>query len=279
MSRSASSMGRVASARSSSGSVTADIRREMSTHARMPFAERSLVYAKPSRCSSSTRIPMPRSPRAITDSMAPSLISTDPDWASRKKTSPVAPVALRASRATSTVASFVSLSLMSTGSGAGGACPQGQGPLTAERFGGARSPPPPRLARRSLRSLRAAGPRGTRGSRTPRSPVPPAGVSRFSLELSAHDDRWDADRRLRIGDRRALTILPTGAGRISEVTPDHVYFAHQLRSLSYQCRAPQGLRQFPVPDPIALGDFEREVSRYDVHLSSAHLLDEDPVLD
>src|SRR6266850_7441813 len=47
----------------------------------------------------------------------------------------------------------------------GGSCP---------RFGGARSPHPPHLARHSLRSCRAAGPRGTRGSRTPRSPVPPA---------------------------------------------------------------------------------------------------------
>src|SRR5438309_2609883 len=100
----------------------------------------------------------------MTASIAPSLISTDPDWASRKKTSPVAPVALSASSATSTVASLVRRSLMSQRSSAGGSCPG---------VGGARSPHPPRLPRRSLRSRRVAGPRGTRGSRTTRSPVPP----------------------------------------------------------------------------------------------------------
>src|SRR5436190_1924618 len=79
MSRSASSSGRVASTRSMSRSVTADIRRAVSAQPRMPSAERSLVYANPRRCSSMTRMPTPRSPRAITLSIAPSLISIDPD--------------------------------------------------------------------------------------------------------------------------------------------------------------------------------------------------------
>src|SRR6267143_2786045 len=144
MSRSESSIGRVASARSSSRSVSADMRRAISTHARMPSRERSLVYAKPSRCSSKTRTPMPRSPRAMTASIAPSLISTDPDWASRRNTSPVAPVALSASRAASTVASLVRRSLMRRPRLAGG---------TGER--GVREPRVPRgPATRSERSER-----------------------------------------------------------------------------------------------------------------------------
>src|SRR6266550_1369380 len=59
-------------------------------------------------------MPTPRSPRAMALSIVPSLISTDPDCASRRKTSPVAtPSERSASSAVSTVASFVSRSLIS----------------------------------------------------------------------------------------------------------------------------------------------------------------------
>src|SRR5438874_928658 len=213
-------------------------------------------------------MPTPRSPRAMTASTAPSLISTDPDWASRKKTSPVAPVALSASRAASTVASLVSRSLIWTCSGAGGSCP---------RFGGALSPHPPHLPRRSLRSRRVAGPRGTRGSRTPRSPVPPAGSPRLSLELSAHDDGWDADGWLRIGDRRALSVFAASPSRVAEITSDHIYFRHQLGALADERRSTKRLGELAVADPIALGDLEGEVARDDIDLAAAHLLDEDAV--
>src|SRR5712691_7223445 len=57
-------------------------------------------------------MPTPRSPRAMTLSIAPSLISTEPDCASRRKTSPVAtPSERSASSAVATVASFVSRAL------------------------------------------------------------------------------------------------------------------------------------------------------------------------
>src|SRR6266568_495047 len=245
------------------------MRRAISTHARMPPRERSLVYAKPSRRSSKTRMPMPRSPRAMTDSTAPSLISTDPDWASRRNTSPVAPVALSASSARSTVASLVRRSLIWQRPRAGGSCPG---------VGGARSPHPPHLSRRSLRSLREAGPRGTRGSRTPRSPVPPAGRYRYSLQLSAYDDAGNSNRWLGVGDRRSLTVLSTCARRIAEIISDHIDLTHQLRALAYQRGAPQRLGELAVVDAIALGDLEREVARHDVDLPAAHLLHEHSVL-
>src|SRR5213595_3252369 len=278
MSRSASSSGRVASTRSMSRSVTADIRRAVSAQPRMPSAERSLVYANPRRCSSMTRMPTPRSPRAMTDSIAPSLISTDPDWASRRNTSPVAPVALSASRAASTVASFVSRSLIRRPGLAGG---------TGER--GVREPRVPRgPATRRERSERR-GRRGGCGERAPPNgfavggpyPLgqdPPAPGSGVSLELAAHDDGRDADRWLRICDRRALAVFSASPGRIAEITPDHIDFAHQLRALADQRCAAQRLGELAVADAVALGDFEGEVARYDIDLAATHLLHEHAVL-
>src|SRR5207249_9057775 len=108
-------------------------------------------------------------------SIAPSLISTDPDWASRKKTSPVAPVALSASRAASTVTSLVSRSLIRRRRPAGG---------TGER--GVREPRVPRgPASRSKRSERRER-RGGCGERAPPTPGqdPPA------------DERCDMSERL-----------------------------------------------------------------------------------
>src|SRR6267378_3973663 len=165
---------------------------------------------------------MPRSPRAMTDSTAPSLISTEPDWASRKKTSPVAtPADLSASRAASTVASLVTRSLTWRTRLAGG---------TGER--GVREPRVPRgPASRSERSERRDRWGGC-GERAPpnRGQDPPATTP--SLELATNNDRRDTDGWLCVGDRRALAIFSTGARRISEVSTDHVYFTHELRALA-----------------------------------------------
>src|SRR2546430_16031389 len=213
MSRSASSSGRVARARSMPRWVTADIRRAVPAQPRMPSAERSLVYANPRRRSSMTRMPTPRSPRAITLSIAPSLISTDPDWASRRNTSPSGiPTSRSACSAVSTIASLVSRSLMR------------------------------------------------------------------SFQLSADDDRGDPQRGLRVGDGRALPILPAGPRRVPQIGPDHVDLAHELWTLADERRAAERLRQLAVADPVALGDLEREVPRNDVDLTATHLLHEHAVL-
>src|SRR5439155_17808633 len=224
-------------------------------------------------------MPMPRSPRAMTASIAPSLISTDPDWASRKKTSPVAPVALSASSATSTVTSLVSRSLIRRRRLAGG---------PGER--GVREPRVPRRpATRRERSERR-GRRGGCGERAPpngfavggpyplgQDPHPPAPGSGVSLELAAHDDGRDADRWLRICDRRALAVFSASPGRIAEITPDHIYLAHQFRALSDQRCAAQRLGQLSISYAIALSDFEREVPRDHVNLAATHLLHEHAV--
>ena len=87
------------------------------------------------------------------------------------------------------------------------------------------------------------------------------------------------ERRLRVGDRRALAVLAAGAGRVPEIPADHVDLAHELRPLSHEGRAAQRLRELPVADPIALRDLEGEVAAHDVDLPAAHLLHEDAVLD
>src|SRR5438046_8147762 len=219
-------------------------------------------------------MPTPRSPRAMTASMAPSLISTDPDWASRKKTSPVAPVALSASRAASTVTSLVSRSLIRRRRLAGG---------TGERD--VREPRVPRgPATRRERSERR-GRRGGCGERAPPNgfavggpyPLgqdPPALGSGVSLELATDDDRWNADRRLRIGDRCALAVFSASPGRVAEIGADHVDLAHELRALADQRCAAQRLGELAVADSVALSDFEREVARDHVDLPSTHLLPE-----
>src|SRR2546421_2551205 len=271
MSRSASSMCRVARARSSSRSVSADIRREMSTHARRRSLERSRVYARPSRCSSKTRMPMPRSPRAITASTAPSLISTDPDWASRRKTSPVAPLALSALRAASTVASLVSRSLIWWTRLAGG---------TGERV--VREPRVPRgPTTRSERSERRDGWGGGGERATPsRGQDPPACPwVRRSLQFSTNDDAPDADRRLCVGDRRALAIFAASPSGVAEIGADHVDLAHELGALADERRPSERLGELAIADPVALGDLECEVSRHDIHLPAAHFFDEHAFFD
>src|SRR5947208_13638787 len=275
MSRSASSIGRVASARSLSASVTPDIRRAVSAQARMPSVLRSLVYAKPSRCSSSTRMPIPRSPRAMTLSIAPSLISTDPDWASRRNTSPAAmPSARSASNAWSTATSLVTRSLMRVGSLSGWRVARGSG-LRASRHAG-------RVAGTRL-SLRRSGPVGERAAPTPGQDPParhpPACPRRRSLQLPANDDARDADRRLRVGDRRALANFATRPCGISKVISDHIDLAHELGALADECGAAQRFGERPIADAVALGDLECEVARDDVDLTAAHLLHEDAVFD
>src|SRR5438477_765820 len=213
-------------------------------------------------------MPMPRSPRAMTASMAPSLISTDPDWASRKKTSPVAPVALSASRAASTVASLVSRSLIRRRRLAGG---------TGEW--GVREPRVPRgPASRSERSERR-GRWGGCGERAPpnRGQDPPATGSGVSFELATDDDRRDADRRLRIGDRRALAVFSASPGRVAEIGADHVDLAHEFGALADERRSTKRLGELAVADSVALSDFEREVARDHVDLPSTHLLHEHAV--
>src|SRR5438552_2783518 len=105
MSRSTDSSGAVAIRKSWSGSVIVAMRRAWSTQASMPETARSLVCAKPMRCPSSTRTPSPRSPRAVTTSIAPSFVSTDPERASRTSTSAVA---TRPERSVSSVRSTTS---------------------------------------------------------------------------------------------------------------------------------------------------------------------------
>src|SRR6267143_2814716 len=276
MSRSESSIGRVASARSSSRSVSADMRRAISTHALMPTRERSLVYAKPSRCSSKTRTPMPRSPRAMTASTAPSLISTEPDWASRKNTSPVAtPTDFSAPSAASTVASLVSRSLTGRTQLAGG---------TGERV--AREPLTGRVATNWSKRVRS-GPVGERATPTPGAGAPDREAGQDpparrlvtgSLQLAANDDARDADGWLRVGDGRALTVFSASPSRVAEIRSDHVDFGHQLRALPNQCCSPQRLGELAVAYPIALGDLEREVAGHDVDLTAAHLLYKHAVL-
>src|SRR5438552_3198381 len=213
-------------------------------------------------------MPTPRSPRAMTASMAPSLISTDPDCASRRNTSPVALVALSASRAASTVASLVSRSLIRRRRLAGG---------TGEW--GVREPRVPRgPASRSERSERR-GRWGGCGERAPpnRGQDPPATGSGVSFELATDDDRRDADRWLRIGDRRALSIFAASPSRVAEITSDHIYFRHQLVALADERRSTKRLGELAVADAVALRYLEGEVARYDIDLAAAHLLDEDAV--
>src|SRR6266550_480331 len=241
MSRSASSIAVFARARSGSASVTPDIRRAVSTHAPIPDGLRSLVYAKPRRCSSSTRMPTPRSPRAMTLSMALSLISTEPDCASRRKISPVAtPSERSAASAVSTMASFVNRSLICSIS---------------------------RL-RRETRSRLEVSLLGA-------EPL----VARVSLQFPADHDRRDADGRLRIGDGRPLPVLPARSRRITEVAPDHIDLAHELRTLPNERRTAERFGELAVADPVALGDLEGEVARHDIDLAAAHLLHEDAVFD
>src|SRR5438094_220714 len=99
---------------------------------------------------------------------------------------------MRNQRSASLPSSWAASSSDTPDPGAGGSCPRGKGPPTAQPFGGARSPHPPRLPRRSLRSRRVAGPRGTRGSRTSRSPVPPASRRRRMSERLTNDVTVDA---------------------------------------------------------------------------------------
>src|SRR5438445_9257324 len=100
----------------------------------------------------------------------------------------------------------------------------------------------------------------------------------MSFELSTDDDARDADRRLRIGDRRALAVFSASPSRVAEIGADHVDLAHELGALADERRSTQRLGKLAVADAVALGDLECEVARYDVHLPAAHLLDEDPVL-
>src|SRR5438309_9090674 len=213
-------------------------------------------------------MPMPRSPRAMTASIAPSLISTDPDWASRKKTSPATtPLAFNPSRSMSTVASFVRRSLNARSSLRTAGPVPGSGSHARLPVRSKRVPPVPsdaageRLARNPL----------PRATRCPRSGA--------SLELSPYDNGRNSDRRLSIGDWRALPIFTAGSCRISEVSPDHIDLAHELRPLAYEGRSTKRLSQFSISDAIALRDFEGEIARQDVDLSAAHLLDVDPVFD
>src|SRR4029078_6011799 len=158
--------------RSSPLAVSADIRGSMSTHEVIPVEDKSLVYAKPSRCSSKTRTPMPRSPRAMTDSIAPALISTEPDWASRRNTSPVAtPPDFKVFRAASTVASLLSRSLMAQTRLAGGRGDRGGrgggGGGGGGGWGGAAGPPGPGRGRGRKQATRREGRVGR-----PRAPEP-----------------------------------------------------------------------------------------------------------
>src|SRR5438309_2510395 len=213
-------------------------------------------------------MPMPRSPRAMTASIAPSLISTDPDWASRKKTSPATtPLAFNPSRAMSTVASFVRRSL---------------NPRSLLRTAGP-VPGSGSRARLPVRSGRVPSvPSDAAGERLARNPLPRATRRRrggASLELSPYDNGRNSDRRLSVGDRCALAVFSACSSRVAEIGADHVDLAHELRALAYQRRSSQGLSQFSISDAIALRDFEGEIARHDVDLSAAHLLDEDPVFD
>src|SRR5712692_1960618 len=252
MSRSMLGTTSVAMRRSSSGSVIFAIRRACSTHAWIPISARSLVCAKPMRCASSTRTPRPRSPREMTLSMPPSFVSTEPDCASRRNTSPPrTPPLRRAASARSTTSSLLRRSLMLDLS----ASPRRHVP------GG---------LSRSSRTLASLAERG---------PLPPSRSSLvLSLELAADDDRRDAQGRLRVGDRRALAILAARAGGVAEVPADHVDLTHEFRSLADERRAAQRLSELAVADAVALGDLEGEVAAHHVDLSAAHLLHEDAVL-
>src|SRR2546422_6402680 len=117
------------------------------------------------------------------------------------------------------------------------------------------------------------------GSRATRSPVPPASAPDLSLEFAPDDHARDADRRLRVSDRRSLSILSASPGGISEVAPHHIYLTHELRALTDERRASQRLGQLPISDSVALGDLECEVAGHHVDLTSAHLLHKDSVLD
>src|SRR5439155_7995943 len=151
-------------------------------------------------------MPMPLSPRAMTASMAPSLISTDPDWASRRNISPVATATdFKAARAASTVASFVRRSLTAK---------------PAARCGWHGGAGCARAADRPRRP-RAEPSGGERTGRRARDPDPGTGpatrTARRSLELPTNDDARDADRWLRVGDWRSLTVLSTCARGVPEI--------------------------------------------------------------
>src|SRR5207253_2596552 len=168
-------------------------------------------------------MPTPRSPRAMALSIAPSLISTDPDCASRRKTSPVAtPSERSASSAVSTVASFVSRSLIS-----------------------AQSLPSAETRSRLAVSLLAGRGRGPWARSDPL-------VARTSFQFPAHHDRGDADRWLGVGDRRSLPVLAACPGGVTEIAPDHVDLAHELRALADERRSAEWLSELTVADAVAL---------------------------
>src|SRR5688500_18600265 len=229
--------------RSGSASVTALIAWAAATHSSMPPADRSLVNAKPMRCESMTRMPIPRSPWTRTFSTAASFTSTDVDADSRKNTSARAPWRRSEPIARSTTASFVSRSLTRFAP----CSSNGLRPLPRSRLVGF----------------------GRRGEAAPPS----------CLDLPADHDRGDPQRRLCVGDGRALPVLAAGAGRVAEVPAHHVDLAHELRPLPDERRSAQRLGQAPVADAVRLGHLEREVPADDVDLAAAHLPDEDAVVD
>src|SRR5687767_3602265 len=240
---SARSVAPLAMRRSGSASVTALIAWAAATHSSMPPADRSLVNAKPMRCESMTRMPTPRSPWTRTFSIAASFTSTDVDADSRKNTSARAPWRRSEPIARSTTASFVSRSLT--------------------RFAPCSSNGLWPLPRSGLVGF------GRRGEAAPPS----------CLHLPADHDRGDPQRRLCVGDGRALPVLAAGAGRVAEVPAHHVDLAHELRPLPDEGRSAQRLGQAPVADAVRLGHLEREVPADDVDLAAAHLPDEDAVVD
>src|SRR5204862_2280831 len=85
--------------------------------------------------------------------------------------------------------------------------------------------------------------------------------TRRSFELPAHNDARDADRGLRIGDRRALAIFSTSSSRVAEIGADHVDFAHELGALANQRGSSEWLGELSISYPVALGDLECENAR------------------
>src|SRR5919201_293444 len=110
-------IGAVANEIASSGLVTRAFAIARSTHSAIPMGDRSLVYANPTRRSSSTRTPRPRSVSTSADSTLPSMISMLVPCESRRYASASTPSRrFASSSARSTTASLSRRSVMSVGS-------------------------------------------------------------------------------------------------------------------------------------------------------------------
>src|SRR5205807_1982416 len=81
-------------------------------------------------------------------------------------------------------------------------------------------------------------------------------VARTSFQFPAHHDRGDADRWLGVGDRRSLPVLAARPGGVTEIAPDHVDLAHELRALADKRCSAERFRELTVADAVALGYLE-----------------------